>query len=1571
MKNTTSLFREGKTALERGDSFAALESFLTLREQHLDLAQVLGTEEVWIDKSDLFDVDRNGSEDLVVLVRNQGILVFSLTDSFPDGKLPLPGNGFTLYRGSEGKILSVVGGKQGDTPCRLRIYHIERESNEELRFSPIAEPEIDDVQIHDIAYKRNRIYVAASNGFIYQYDGLTHQRQEEKSRMDSPIVRFYTNTRFRQDTDREQLDMGLLAITEQGELTRFTLGPPLEEQALRCSVGSLCDLFVADLDNDGASNIVACTRNGRVIVLDWDTLDVRYEYTAFDVFHCVFCEDIDGDGHTEILVGARSGKLYVLGLDDNRKLYVKWIEQIGHEVLAIQAGNDPLKIILALGNGQIRLYDVYCQGTLERRLNAEIREASRQSIELSAPELGHRIARTGTDAVIEFALDNDTRRMECDQLVTFLQAITKDRSPTDCGVILQKLPGFLDKCHGSSEMMVFASDLLARIANSASDWTLYERLSDSVNRIALASAGNLGNRIAEFVRDFRSELMARTSVEKDKISRVKNLIEHGELELAREELQELTRQGLDLLRIHKSPTGVRRLYCTRQGKALVAIGQDNTLTIFDTFGRNDPVGPVATPNIPVAYARLPGRQQHPPHVVFSGRNSVGFTDDLASHQEICRHEDEIRCAVFLEWKDSDIRVVGLRNGLLLFREFDAKGVHIEELPKEWKLDTFPVAMVARKDANVFDLYVFTVTGDIFLFQSVGQNESSLTEPTSIGSLPRPINILDVVCLEDENGQPNLIVLHSDGLIILHEDSERGWIHEEIFIAGGLTCMCPVTLEDATPQLMIGTAERGLVFYGLNGSTRKLPLPYVPTALVAADDPREGTEILVGFDRGDIYRYRIIGEQDLVVLRGQCDAQAQARYEKRRTQYEGQWNRCNTYEKLALTVLATCESCEHGEIRRHLDAKVVTLLRHGVIREAVRVLEGRGIISGSVREGHVAYRITDLLYKKWIAETKDQFSVVREEREALRLDLDLPRFSLIDEELRSTDSLEWIFEFVFRDHKKWRRLVEVSRLFDTCCRASTKEAIASAGLAYLSSIMRSIPATVSNRKNTGVDSMATYKVTVPEIRFIGFDKILAVVIRDVAGDTPGMIKRCWEDMGRPRLVLVLTPDRCEFLSSCFRNETFYAVILDSDQIKGVFLTDEPGRDLLDRMVSQIELAALSPFQTAGPVSDMFYGRKEELTSLLASLERPGWKNYAVVGPRRVGKTSLLHKVRTELEEKKAWKAIYIDASSFGTITDPTERIHTFFQVLLDRLEITGTPQGFIEAVGTAYRAGKSRLAIFVDEVDDLLKAHAHHAEDLFPRTIRTLINQFDIKVMLAGYKTLYFQMHDEQSALFNMLDRLDLAALDEESAEALIRDPLDNVIEISRDTIHLICEKTGRFPNFIQICCRLLLERARVQQSRRITQEDVLEVTRSRAFFEYIVGVYVQNLQELSKLIFYLLLSYYDTKTQRFIWDARVPAAKPQRKSLIHEEIRFTAYDIHGIVEKYDVTLTTNELQSVMDELVLACVLIPTEGTRYRFVLPDLPELMRSHEEILETTVNMLEEAREDFLHYRSPPNIES
>nr|VFK48655.1 MAG: hypothetical protein BECKTC1821E_GA0114239_11236 [Candidatus Kentron sp. TC] len=152
--------------------------------------------------------------------------------------------------------------------------------------------------------------------------------------------------------------------------------------------------------------------------------------------------------------------------------------------------------------------------------------------------------------------------------------------------------------------------------------------------------------------------------------------------------------------------------------------------------------------------------------------------------------------------------------------------------------------------------------------------------------------------------------------------------------------------------------------------------------------------------------------------------------------------CNPYEKLVLVVLAACGKCEQGGIRERLDPKVATLLPREVLITAIQRLEHIQTIAVDVKD-RVAYRIADGAYKAWIAETKDQFSIVRGERAIFMGDLALSRFAVIDRELRGIGDPGWIFEFLFRDQGKWRRLVRASQLIEACRVTTARDEIASA------------------------------------------------------------------------------------------------------------------------------------------------------------------------------------------------------------------------------------------------------------------------------------------------------------------------------------------------------------------------------------------------------------------------------------------------------------------------------------------------------------------------------------------------
>ena len=138
----------------------------------------------------------------------------------------------------------------------------------------------------------------------------------------------------------------LFRISPQGEvLWSVDLGGTMD-------LGS--GIVLADLDNDGVSEIIASTRNHEVIALD-ATGTVRWRAeTGAQIRSVPVVGDVDGDGVNEILVGAADWLLYCLEPSGR----MKWTYNVGNRIdaspLLVDMTNDSvLDIVLPVRGADI------------------------------------------------------------------------------------------------------------------------------------------------------------------------------------------------------------------------------------------------------------------------------------------------------------------------------------------------------------------------------------------------------------------------------------------------------------------------------------------------------------------------------------------------------------------------------------------------------------------------------------------------------------------------------------------------------------------------------------------------------------------------------------------------------------------------------------------------------------------------------------------------------------------------------------------------------------------------------------------------------------------------------------------------------------------------------------------------------------------------------------------------------------------------------------------------------------------------------------------------------------------
>jgi|GEM_PF-1648700 len=234
---------------------------------------------------------------------------------------------------------------------------------------------------------------------------------------------------------------------------------------------------------------------------------------------------------------------------------------------------------------------------------------------------------------------------------------------------------------------------------------------------------------------------------------------------------------------------------------------------------------------------------------------------------------------------------------------------------------------------------------------------------------------------------------------------------------------------------------------------------------------------------------------------------------------------------------------------------------------------------------------------------------------------------------------------------------------------------------------------------------------------------------------------------------------------------------------------------------------------------FYGRNREVARIYSRIRTAHPQSVSIVGPRRIGKSSLLNFIyQTENREKylknasHLYKFIFIDFQERKKITLPE-----FFSALFDLLsrEFRG-PLGVAEApsyeglkeVVTQIQQQGLKLILLFDEFDSITQNPNFDME--FFAFLRALANRYDVAYVMSSGRHLQELCHTKEiadSPFFNIFSNLFVPPFSREETLTLIREP-SNAAGYPLDSVaHIILSMAGYFPFFIQIACSSFFEYA--------------------------------------------------------------------------------------------------------------------------------------------------------------------
>ena len=305
-----------------------------------------------------------------------------------------------------------------------------------------------------------------------------------------------------------------------------------------------------------------------------------------------------------------------------------------------------------------------------------------------------------------------------------------------------------------------------------------------------------------------------------------------------------------------------------------------------------------------------------------------------------------------------------------------------------------------------------------------------------------------------------------------------------------------------------------------------------------------------------------------------------------------------------------------------------------------------------------------------------------------------------------------------------------------------------------------------------------------------------------------------------------------------------VALGRGDLQQIIVKKDPQRALRQLVLRNVDLIAVSPFVTSGPVPDnMFFGREQELRQIA---ENVGTTSYALVGGRRVGKTSILQRLDRVRLPAAGYSTLYFDCQPYPT---SKEFLRAAYRRWMDeRLPGDSTPPPFTEIVN--YFAGDEPLAILLDEIDRLAMNDAAEGSPLFS-TFRALSQSGQCHFVICGERALRSKLRDADSPLFNFCNEMLIGRLDYRAVGELVTKPFKQLeIELvnEQELVQRIYDFSSGHPNVVQRLCQRLVEQLNERQTRQLTVKDVDIVVSDPKFQRDSRNIFWERATVLEKLI---------------------------------------------------------------------------------------------------------------------------
>jgi hypothetical protein len=380
----------------------------------------------------------------------------------------------------------------------------------------------------------------------------------------------------------------------------------------------------------------------------------------------------------------------------------------------------------------------------------------------------------------------------------------------------------------------------------------------------------------------------------------------------------------------------------------------------------------------------------------------------------------------------------------------------------------------------------------------------------------------------------------------------------------------------------------------------------------------------------------------------------------------------------------------------------------------------------------------------------------------------------------------------------------------------------------------------------------------KLRLSNRTPVIWVKTKDLNGVSSQHLMQSLEDVIRERnlnrqIVLVLLDGNSFPLFKHKSVLSYNLVLIGAEEQKKVMQSRRPSGELLDMISAQVPISNLAPYETRAPVTgSRFFGREYEISRILANPDT----NHAILGIRRIGKTSLLRETERILREREEdARVIYLECSDLLSTDDYIrEVVRKLNPRELPRLHMQKYVFFFPNFLERMSKLSKQKIIFLLDEIDNLVIMQRGDWE-LF-RMLRASSNKGACQYIIAGFREAMREQYMLDSPFYNFAQEIRLNEFSRQQARELIVIPMENLRVRFRnedEVVKRIYEETAGHPNLIQYYCLILLRRLDQTGEREISPESLIDVYSDQGFTSHLLTSFMQNTENREKALVYAIL----------------------------------------------------------------------------------------------------------------------